>query len=1105
MIHRKVFWKKSFKICTIAMISACLYSNVALAQTNTVTIDKKDITLNEFLSEIRKQTGYDFVFTSTKIDFNKKISPKFKNTHLHQVLNQFFNVNAGVIYLMKNQTIILIDEDKAEYKTIQGTILNENNKQPISGATISIKEKNIKTTTNSQGHFILNIPEYANEIEIKSLGYNTKYLAVTPSLKYAVELEEKTEKIDDVVVTGIFNRSAESFTGATTTISGAEIKKINTNSVLAAISAVDPAFRIVANNQFGGDINQLPSVQMRGENSFPNLSGELSNSPNEPLFILDGFQVSLQRVIDLDMNLIKSVTLLKDASATAIYGSRGANGVMVITTIPPAPGKIQVTFTNDFRLSTPELGVYNMLNASEKLDFEKRAGYYTSANPLNQYFRDIHYNSHYKNVLEGVDTDWLKIPTQVGYSNRSSLRLQGGDNVLRYGLQFTADLQEGVMKGQSRDNYSGQIDLSYNVDKFRFMNSLRVYQNNANVSPYGSFSQYVNTNPYFSPYDKEGNIQKLLEEVYYHPWYGPYTATNPLFNTTLNSINKSEYFGVTNNFSVRYNVLPYLFIESNLGITKQTNGSDQFFSAQDTRFVSIADPSRRGSYTALNGKTFNYESMTTANFNLNRGKNQLFSTLGFNVANNKDEFYQIVAEGFPYDRLDNLLFANQYQMNGRPTGDENTSRRVGFVYSGNYSYDNRYLVDLSARRDGSSQFGTDRRFGTFWSAGLGWNIHNEKFLLNNTFVNKLRLRGNYGSTGSLNIPSYAAQFRYNFGVNSSYYDELGAILNNLGNYNLSWQNVYKLNLGLDATLMNERLDLRFELYRENTKNALTSVTLAPSTGFNSYSENLGELQNTGLEFSARYLIINKKAEGILWSVNVNGFTNKNVLKKLSNKLKTANSDLDAANANQIYPNVLLKEGQSINTIYAVQSLGIDPATGSEMFIDKDGNPTFTWSPSDKVAVGINQPKWNGNFGSNLIYKGFELNLIFNYQYGGQLYNYTLVDRVENVNIANNVDRRAYELGWSQPGDISLYKRIRSTANQTQATSRFVQDDNNLKLTSGSLGYNFYGKAFLKKWGLNGLSITAITNDPLWWSSIQIERGTDNPFARNYSLSLRASF
>lgn len=1067
-----------------------------------ITINKHNIPLDELFREIKKQTNYDIVLSSSELNLNQTVDAYFNDESLETVMKSYFHPKSGFHFSIDNHSIV-IQEKGVKQLFVAGRVLSASTNAPLVGASVRMGTHNV-TKTDAKGFFSLAYNE-GYKIQVNYLGHKTLSYSASVNSFQVFRLQEDVATVDEVVVTGIFNRSAESFTGATTSISGTEIKKINSNSVLAAISAVDPAFRLVASNAFGGDINRLPDVQMRGENSFPNLSGELANNPNEPLFILDGFQVGLQRIVDLDMNLIQSVTLLKDASATAIYGSRGANGVMVITTIPPAAGKIQVTFTNDFRLVAPELGVYNLLNAAEKLDFEKRVGYYDGDGNLQNYFREVHYNSRYKNILKGIDTDWLKLPTQVGKSNRSSLRLQGGDQIFRYGLQFTGDLQQGVMKGQGRDNYSGQIDLSYNMDKFRFMNSLRVFQNKAKISPYGSFGQYAAMNPYFSPYDDHGNMQQLLEEVYFQQGYQPYVVVNPLYNTTLHSVNKSEYFGVTNNFSVRYDILSSLYLESSLSLTKQVDDANKFYSAQDSRFANISDPTRRGSYTARNGKEFNYESMTTVNYNMHKGKNQLFSMAGFNAASSKNEFYQIVAEGFPYDRLDNLLFANQYQTNGRPTGDENTMRRVGFVYSGSYSYDNRYLVDVSARRDGSSQFGTDKRFGTFWSTGLGWNIHNERFFLNSPVVNKLRLRANYGSTGSLNIPAYAAQFRYNFGVSSSYYDELGANLNNLGNYNLSWQNVYKLNVGMDASLFDSRLDLRLEMYRENTKDALTSVTLAPSTGFNNYSENLGELQNTGVEFSARYAIINRKAEGILWAVNINGFSNKNILKKLSNKLKAANDDLDDANEKQIYPNVQLQEGQSMNTIYAVQSLGIDPATGSEMFLTKDGQKTFAWHTRDKVPVGVSQPKWNGNFGSNLIYKGFELNLIFNYQYGGQLYNYTLVDRVENLDVANNVDRRAYELGWTKPGDLSLYKRIQSSPNQTQATSRFVQDDNNLKLTSASLGYNFYGKKFLKKLGMNGLSITALTNDPMWWSSIKIERGTDNPFTRNYSLSLRASF
>lgn len=1094
------FNKKLLKIAVYTAIYASISLHRADAQTQTVTINKKNITLNEFLSEIRKQTGYDFVFTSSKLDFGKKVSPNFTNENILKVLNQYFNSNTGVIYIFKNQTIVLIDEEKAENIILQGQVLNTTSKQPMAGVTITVGEKNIQTKTDSRGNFTLNVPEYAKTLEFNFIGYKKLIIPITASVKYKVEMEEKTEDIEEVVVTGIFNRSAESFTGASRTISGEDLKKISTNNIFAGISAIEPSFRIMPNNVTGGSINQLPEIQLRGQNSLPNLNGELSSNPNQPLFILDGFEVTLQRIVDLDMNMIASVTILKDASATAIYGSRGANGVMVVNTIAPKPGKIQVTLNNDFRLSLPDLSVYNYLNAREKLDFEKRTGVYEAKFDQDYLRYEQIYNERWKNVQRGIDTDWKKVPTQVGFNNRTNLSLQGGDQYLRYGVLATADLQQGVMKGQDRKNYSGQFDLTYLVNKFQFRNSIRVYQNIANESPYGSFSDYLALNPYWTPYDEKGEVQRYLENFRYVG--RNFIKPNPVYDATLHSVNQTSSLGITNNFQVRYSIRPNFYIESNLSFTKQRGGTDQFYSAQDSRFEEIADKNRRGSYTDRNDELSSYESMTNLNYTFMRGKHQWVSTASINLSSSTNNFTQIVAEGFPYDRLDNLLFANQYQLNGKPTGDESTIRRVGYLYNANYSYDNRFLADVSVKRDGSSQYGTDKRFGTFWSTGLGWNIHNESFFKKNDLVNRLKLRGSYGTTGSLNIPAYSAQTRYNFGVESGYYDDLGATIGNLGNHDLSWQNVKKLNVGIDAILFKQKLDLRFDLYKDITENSLTSLTLAPSTGFSSFSENLGKVENNGFEFSARYKILEKKETGTLWSIYLNGFTNKNTLKELSNRLKSSNDRLNENNENQTVPNILLQEGQSMDAIFVVKSLGVDPATGSEIFLTKDGQRTYEWNAADKVAYGVSIPKWNGNFGTNLNHKGFEVGVVFNYQYGGQLYNQTLIDRVESVDPTENVDRRAYDLGWTGPGSRSQFTAIGVGNPATRLTSRFVQDNNVLTLSTLSFGYNFYQKAWIKRIGLRSLQITGLTNDLFRWSSIEVERGTANPFARTFALSLR---
>lgn len=1083
-----------------------LVSASCFAQRVTLNVSNKPIT--EVMKVIRDQTGYNFVYADNVISSAKPITLKIIDQPLETALNSIFK-SQPIKFVIQAKTIILVVKDQKSVvikdqklaQIIEGTVKDRKNAAPMSYVVVSVQGTSVATQTDAKGHFKFIAPEDADAVEFRFIGYKTVVVKIKPDANYNIFLEETSVALKETVITGVFEQKKESFTGAAKSISGTELKRVSSSNLFAAMSAIDPSFRIVPNNITGGNINQLPNIQLRGENSFPNLSGQLSTAPTLPLLILDGFEVTLQRIVDLDINLVKNVTILKDASATALYGSRGANGVIVITTITPAPGKFQVNVTNDFRFTTPDLSVYNLLNSQQKLDFEKRAGVYTVNSPILQSSYDMLYNERYKAYVKGVNTDWLSIPTQNGYSNRTSVYAQGGDSVIRYAFQVSGDFQSGVMKGQNRRNYSGQFDLNYFKKKFEFRNSLRVFQNKSNESPYGNFSDYVKMNPYWSPYDANGKVVPFVENYNFLGF--TYQQANPMYDATLHSVNSTNYFGVSNNFTARYKPTTYFYIESSLSINKQTGGGDMFYSALSPRFANVPDVTQRGSYQLTTNGSSGYESLTTANFNKAFGKHEIISNLGFNIADTRSNYYIVSATGFPTDALDNLLFAAQYS--GTPTGDENTVRRVGWVYSGNYIYDDRFFGSVSVRRDGSSQYGNQKRFGTFWSVGAGWNIHNESFFGKSDIVNRLKLRGSYGSTGSLNVPSYASQFRYNFNNNTSYYNNLGATLAGMGNEFLSWQNVYKANIGLDATLFKNKLDLRMELYRENTRNAVTQITLAPSAGFDSYTENFGDLLNKGFEFYARYTLMQKPESRTLWTVTLNGFTNKNTLAKISDALKASNNLLNNGNPSQVVPNIQLVEGQSINTIFAVKSLGIDPVTGSEVYLTKDGQTTMNWNVADKVPVGISQPVWNGNFGTNFSHRGFELGLIFNYQWGGQLYNQTLVDRVESVNANYNVDQRAYNLGWTGPGSISPYKRITATPSPTKLTSRFVQNDNNLILSSASLGYSFYNRQFLKDIGLRSLQLTAITNDLFRVSSIQIERGTSNPFARTYSLTLRAGF
>lgn len=1099
----RIFLKMKLTLI-ITLLSFQVFAN-GFAQEISLTVSNKN--LKEVLNTIRKQSGFQIVYNSDILKEARLVNTTFSKRSISEALKM---VLAGqpFEFEIRDNTILIkakkpIDSTmKSQQLSINGVVVDAEG-VPLRGVTVLVKQFDIRTQTDKEGRFTLTLPPTATSIVFSFLGYKTQEVSIENRRVFNIKLIKDQLFVNEVVVTGLFNRPSESFTGAVTSLKGSDLKMINSNNLLAAVSAMDPSFRIIPNLEAGGNINLLPEVQLRGTNSMPNLSGELSANPNQPLFILDGFEVPLQRIVDLDMNIIESVTLLKDASAVSIYGSRGANGVMVINSITPGPGKLRVTLTNDYRLTTPDLSVYSLLNATEKLDFEKRAGLYEQPNPRSQYFYDNIYNNRLKAIQEGVNTDWLAQPVQTGHSNRTSLYLNGGDDHILYGVQLSGDWQSGVMKEQKRNNFAGQFDLTYKVNKLRFQNSIRIFQNKAFESPYGSFSNYARLNPYWAPFDINGNPNQILETI--QTGENNFVSyANPLYDATLNLKNENQYFGFTNNFQFRYDIMAGLFLETNLSLTKQNGSSDQFYPAQHSMFNNMADVARKGSYTVQNNNSFGYESRTLLNYNKRKNEHLLFSTFGFDIASTTQNYYAITAEGFAFDRLDNLLFATQYQANSKPMGDESKINRVGLVGNASYSYANKYLLDASIRHDGSSQFGSDKRFGTFWSVGTGWNLHREEFMKQIEQINRLKVRLSYGSSGSINLPAYQAQTRYTFGTSSIYDGNLGAVMIALGNKNLSWQDVRTLNFGTDVVLLDEKLDLRFDHYRSLTNNTITSISIASSTGFGSYMENLGKIENIGYEIGARYKIINNPQEGIIWSVNASAFSNKNTLKELSNRLKAVNDKLNNESLQRV-PNILLKEGQSINTIYTVQSLGVDPSSGNEIFLDRNGNKTFVWNTLDKVASGNTEPKWNGIFGTQFTYHGLSVQAQFDYKFGGQIYNQTLINRVENVDPIYNVDRRAYDLGWTQPGDISDYTKIMLYKTPTRLTSRFVQDENILNLNSLSVSYNFYKHNFVKRIGLGALQLTAITNDIYKYSSIQIERGTDNPFARTYSLSLRCTF
>ena len=912
------------------------------------------------------------------------------------------------------------------------------------------------------------------------------------------------EELEEVVVTGLFDYNSRTFTGSAVSYTQEDLKSIGNNNVLKIIQSLDPAFIVESNSINGSNPNHMADITLRGNASFGGLQGEYSGNPNAPLFILDGFEASQEQIFDLDMNRVKSVTILKDGAAKAIYGSKASNGVIVVETILPEAGRLRVTYTGDLSVETPDLTSYNLTNAAEKLQVELNAGRYSSSSPYYQALLDEQYYAIAADIARGVDTYWLSQPLRTSVGQKHSASFEGGTEEMRYSAMIGYNDVAGVMKQSGRRNIQGNINLSYRYGKWMFRNSLSVTRNQADDSPFGSFSDYVSVNPYFSPYDANGNIRKVLG-YYTAPGYNGSVLTyyNPLYNATLGTKNFSKYTEIVENFYIEFRPIDDLRFTARLGYTFKDNRREDFYPGDHTRFNDWTGDRyfQRGSYSITNGESNNLNIDLTANYSHQWGKHQLLGNAAYSLQSTNSLSEGMVAWGFLNNHVDYITFAKQYAEGGKPSGSESTTRSLGITGAVNYSYDERYLFDASLRFNGSSVFGSNNRWGTFWSAGTGWNLHNEAFMEDADWLTLAKFRVTYGLTGNQNFSPYQSKATYKFYDNIIYDNISGAYLMGMPNSNLKWQQTGDFNVGLDLGLFND-LNLRVDLYDSRTRDALIAMSIPTSTGFTTYMENMGNVRNRGAEAMLNWRFLHKGQSYMSLSGSIGH--NKNQVTEISEALKNYNSEQDANSTKS--PIIRYEEGQSMTAIWAVRSLGIDPATGKEMFLKKDGvTTTYDYTTDDYIIAGDSNPIVHGTFGFNGEWKGIGLNLLFSYQWGGDYYNQTLVDRVENANVAHNVDSRIFRDTWQKVGDVALYKHISSNPTTTYASTRFVQRDNTLDFTSLSAYYDFKYCDWLKRANIERMRVTLYMNDVFHLSTIKTERGLNYPYARTYSLSVTTTF
>lgn len=1000
---------------------------------------------------------------------------------------------------------------------VYGRVIEKLSKEPMVGVTIRLDGHSTGVITDINGCYVLTLPEKGGLVIYSYIGFETRKIKVTSRQKVDVQMVEATESIQEVIVTGYNSIQKESFTGNTTKIEKEDLLKVNPNNLISAIQTFDPSFRIQENLAAGSDPNSLPQFVLRGQTgigettlgqtSTSSISREvLSGNSNLPIFILDGFEVDVEKIYDLDMNSIHSINILKDAAATAMYGSRAANGVIVIERRAPEAGKFRVQYSGVLSAELPDLSSYNLMNAREKLETERLAGLYDSNTPE----IDPYTNGYYQrlnNVLTGVDTYWLSQGLRTALNHKHSVFIDGGENDVRWGVELGFRGTEGVMKHSSRKNANAAFYVDYRIGGLQIKNKVTYTYNKSTDVPFNSFSDYSHLLPYMRLYDENGDYVRRLEK--FDGASG--TQVNPLYEINFyNSFDHSGYDEVTDDLSLNWRITDGLRLRGQFSVLMRNSTGDLY-----------KDPAS-ASYSASTGningeKTESTQKRTVIDGSLSLMYNNTFKGHNLNIclSSNMRQTQSTASEtryrGFPGGDLVSSNYAAEVY--GKPSSSDNTTRLVGALLTSNYTYNNIYLADLTGRIDGSSEFGSDKRWSMFWSTGAGINIHNYDFMKSNELFSMLKFRASYGLTGKTNFSLYSAKDMYQLQTDSWYPTGYGVFLYQMGNPNLKWERKYTLDYGVEIGLWHDKIYLKASAYDERTIDLITDYTIPSSTGFTSYKENMGKVKNTGVELELRARLYSDRN----WLFQLYGSfaRNKNTIVEISQAMRDYNKRVEElfsgynpeSSSDSKYAKTYLKyyEGASLTSIYGMKSLGISLTNGKEIYLRRNGDVTDVWSADEWTIIGDTAPKGQGSFGYTLSYKQLSMFASFLYTFGGDAYNNTLVSYVENADIKNdNVDKRVLLDRWQKPGDITTMKDIRDRNVTTGASSRFVQKNNTLQWSSLTMSYNFRPEQ-LKKLHLSGLRLSFTMNDLFYWSTIRQERGLDYPYSRSFNLTTNIIF
>ena len=948
---------------------------------------------------------------------------------------------------------------------VTGTVISSDDEQPVVGASVLVKGTTVGTITDLNGNFtITNVPSNAKTLVISYIGMKTQEVAIKSNVSVYLSAEE--EMLDEVVVTGYGVTKKRAFTGAATTIGSDKISAHNDANAIKSLEGTVPGLQL---NMSTGQPGAQANIFIRGRNSL--------NSGTQPLYVIDGIPmnsdelglssgagVGYSPLATLNPNDIETMTVLKDATATSIYGARAANGVIVITTKKGASGKPKVNLN-------VKLGFETMPGYSNKYKTVNSAQYWEMATEalVNDY-NDNGYGSYlgyygydgttagaeeligdwygiYKS--DGVDTDWMKESTRTGFLQEYSLDVSGGgsqENAAKYFASLDYLSQEGFMLGKDLTRYTFRFNLDHSPNKtftYGFNSSLGYNKTNAGYSG-GYFSDPITQaymlNPNYPVKDELGNW--VLDTN---------TGYNPVaLRSELGDKNIGKELHVMTSGYLQINIAKPLTWITRAGIDAlllDDFGYMSFLNEEGVDYNGYGEDSSVIRTLTNITNTLNY-------LNTFGDAHHVNILLGQESQKTHLKNTYMGATNYPVQDLMELSLASSYA-----SAETSQYSQVlnSFFANGQYDYDNKYYFSASLRYDGSSRFGADNRWAPFWSVGAKYRISSEEFMKPlESWLSNATLRASYGTSGNSEVGGnsasywYLAQNLYSFGAN--YNGSPGSAHQQSGNPNLKWETTAKFNVGLDFTLF-DRLTVELDYYNHRTYNMVFAVPISMTTGLSESYQNLGELTNHGFEVSLDAAII--KTPKLQWNITATASYNKNKMTKMS-----TSGPIEGTYQ-------ITEVGKPIYQFYMQEWAGVDPETGEGMwYLNETGTETTkVYNQAAKRYQGSANPDWQGSFGTTLRYAGFDFSAQFNYSLGGQIYGNCLrYDEQVGASFGDTFTQYIYENHWkspSEPGNGLVPKLTAESNSWNKCSTRFLMDRDYLKLRTISLGYTL-PKKLIKK-------------------------------------------